>query len=101
VLVTTPRGGDELIPSGVERDRETTAVGIDIGAGQGGVADREPQRLVGDQQRVDLLDDAGWGTGAQHPQRSSWCGEDVLEDDLSYRSSAPMIGTDTPTPEDP
>jgi hypothetical protein len=27
--------------------------------------------------------------------------EGVLEDDLSYRSSAPMIGTDTPNPNDP
>jgi hypothetical protein len=49
---------------------------------------REPPASDGQDTRDDRI----------RAQRSSRCGEDVLEDDLSYRSSAPMIGIDTPKP---
>jgi hypothetical protein len=35
------------------------------GRGEGGVGDGDPDRLVGGQQGVDLLGDAGQGAGAQ------------------------------------
>lgn len=41
--------GDELVTSGVAGDGETPVVGFDIGPVRGGVTDRDPQHLVGDQ----------------------------------------------------
>lgn len=42
-------------------------VGIDIADAEHGVGDRDAQRLVGDQQRVDLLVDPGRGADPQDP----------------------------------
>ena len=59
-----PGREDELVARGVQGDGEAAPIGIEVGPGEGGVADRDAQRLVGDQQGVDLLVDAGRGAGA-------------------------------------
>ena len=58
-------GEDDLVAGGVEGDGEAGAVGVGAGDGGGGVGDRGAQRLVGDQQGLDLLLDAVGGAGAQ------------------------------------
>jgi len=60
-------GFDELVAGGVEGDGEAAPVGIDVGPADRGVGDRDAQRLVGDEQGVDLLLDPGRGAGAQDP----------------------------------
>ena len=62
-----PGGVDELVAGGVQGDGEAAPVGIDVGLGEGGVEDRCAERLVGDEQGVDLLLDPARGAGAQHP----------------------------------
>jgi len=51
----------------VQRDGEAAAVGVDAAGGVDRVGDGDAQDLVGDQQGVDLLADAGGGAGAQDP----------------------------------
>ena len=41
-------GLDELVAGGVEGDDEAAPVGVDVGPADGGVGDRDAQRLVGD-----------------------------------------------------
>ena len=51
----------------LQGDGEAGPVGVDAGLGVGGVGHGGAQELVGDQQGVDLLVDAGRGAGAQDP----------------------------------
>src|SRR5215469_4408256 len=58
-------GLGDLLAGGVEGDGEAGPVGVGTGSGEGGVGDGDPQGLVGGQQGVDFLGDAGDGAGAQ------------------------------------
>lgn len=58
-------GLDEQVAGRVQGDGEAAAVGVDTGAGGGDrVGDGDAQDLVGDQQGVQFLGDAGRGVGA-------------------------------------
>lgn len=56
-----------LVSGGAQRDGEAAPVGVGVRRYRGGVGDRDPYRLVGHQQGVDLLLQAGRGASAQHP----------------------------------
>ena len=53
------RGADDLVAGSVEGDREGEPVGIDAGPGQSGIADRDAECLIGDQDRPEFLGDRG------------------------------------------
>src|SRR5262252_2251501 len=58
---------DDLVAGGLQGDAEAGPVRVGARDSRGGVGDRDPDGLVGGQQGVDLLGDAGHGAGAQDP----------------------------------
>jgi len=55
----------DLVAGGLPGDGEAGPVGIGAGLSDGGVCHGGAQDLIGDQEGVDLLGDAGWGAGTQ------------------------------------